>query len=370
MQRTGDLTMFNTPRRWFNLRPVLTVLLAGGVTLSVSAAPVSVPTIVAQAGNSAASQRMEGAVEPIRQATVSAQTPGTVMSFTVKAGDVVRAGQVLAQVDARQAQAGLAQSDASLAQAQALEHNAKLQLDRAKELTAKGFVSGSALDSAQSQWRAAQAGLHAAQAGQQQAALQRGFTQVTAPFDAVVLATHANVGDMAAPGRPLITVYAPGALRVVVQVPTSQSDAARTARRITITAHGAPSQGTFTPIKSTLLPVTDVVAQTVEWRLDLPAQANQAWRPGQSVSVQFEGQASAAPQASTALRLPASAVLRRGELTAVYVVRQGQFSLQAVRVRSSAPSDQVEVLTGLQQGDAVAVDAIRAGLAGAQPKAQ
>lgn len=349
------------------LRPVAAFMMAAGLTWSSTAATIVVPTTVVQPGVSAGTHQIEGTVEPIRQATVAAQTPGTVLSFTVKAGDVVRAGQVLAQVDARQAQASLAQSDASMAQAQALAHNARLQLDRTRELSAKGFVSGAALDSAQAQWQAAQAGLQAAQAGRQQAALQRGFTQVTAPFDGVVLATHVNVGDLAAPGRPLLTVYTPGALRVVVQVPASQAEAARTARRISLTsANGTDS---ITPIKSTLLPVTDMVAQTVEWRLDLPAQVQAVWRPGQSVNVQFDGNAAtAAPQGGHSLRLPASAILRRGELTGVYVVRQGQFTLQAVRTRSAAQNAEVEVLTGLKAGDTVALDAVRAGLAGAQAK--
>ncbi|HEX5372894.1 MAG TPA: efflux RND transporter periplasmic adaptor subunit [Aquabacterium sp.] len=349
------------------VRPVTALMLAGSLALSATAAAIVVPTIVVQPGVSAGTHQIEGTVEPIRQATVAAQTPGTLLSFTVKAGDSVRAGQVLAQVDARQAQASLAQSDASMAQAQALAHNARLQLDRTRELSAKGFVSSAALDSAQAQWRAAQAGLQAAQAGQQQAALQRGFTQVTAPFDGIVLATHVNVGDLAAPGRALLTVYAPGALRVVVQVPASQADAARTARRISVrTTHGTDS---ITPIKSTLLPVTDMVAQTVEWRLDLPPQVQAAWRPGQSVQVQFDGDTTASsPPGGHSLRLPASAILRRGELTGVYVVRQGQFTLQAVRTRSAAQNAEVEVLTGLKAGDTVALDAVRAGLAGAQAK--
>ncbi|HET6788476.1 MAG TPA: efflux RND transporter periplasmic adaptor subunit, partial [Aquabacterium sp.] len=103
--------------------------------------------------------------------------------------------------------------------------------------------------------------------------------------------------------------------------------------------------------------------------LDLPAQVQATWRPGQSVNVQFDGDAATAtPQGGHSLRLPASAILRRGELTGVYVVRQGQFTLQAVRTRSAAQNAEVEVLTGLKAGDTVALDAVRAGLAGAQAK--
>jgi hypothetical protein len=105
------------------------------------------------------------------------------------------------------------------------------------------------------------------------------------------------------------------------------------------------------------------VAQTVEWRLDLSPQAAHGLLPGQPIAVRF---ASAQPAAGAArLLIPASAVLRRGELTAVYVASDRGFSLRAVRLGADRAGAGMEVLAGLKEGERIALDPVKAGLAGA-----
>ena len=111
------------------------------------------------------------------------------------------------------------------------------------------------------------------------------------------------------------------------------------------------------------MPTADPVSQTIEWRLELPADAAKTLLPGQQVRVRFAG-----GQASRRV-VPGAAILRRGELTAVYVVAGKGFSLKAVRLGADHGVDGVEVLAGLQDSDRVALDPIKAGLAGAQPLA-
>ena len=188
------------------------------------------------------------------------------------------------------------------------------------------------------------------------------------PFDGQVLSTHIEMGDLAAPGRPILTLYAPRPMRAVVQVPASQADQVRTAQRIEV---ALPTPGGATtwlrPTQVVALPGADPVSQTVEWRLDLP---DTAARPGQNVRVRFaDMRADAlAPAAAAQLTVPASAVLRRGELTAVYVVRGGRFMQQAVRTSTPATSPgPVTLLSGVRPGDTIAADALKAGLANATP---
>ena len=90
-------------------------------------------------------------------------------------------------------------------------------------------------------------------------------------------------------------------------------------------------------------------------------------RPGQTVQVRF-ADASTSPAANQpgTLTVPEAAVLRRGELTAVYVAQAQQFMLRAVRPGASQ-GGRTEVLAGLKAGERIAIDAIKAGLAGAQP---
>jgi RND family efflux transporter MFP subunit len=252
-----------------------------------------------------------------------------------------------------------------VAQAQAELRNAQANFDRTRDLLAKGFISAAAMDAADSQLKSAQAGRDQANAAQKQSGLTQGFTRVTAPFDALVWQTSAEVGDLAFPGKALLTLYAPLPLRVVVQIPVSRSAQLRQDAAIEFAVPGKNGEAQWIrPSQVTRLPTADAVAQTVEWRLELPASAASSVLPGQPIRVRF-----AAGQTQR-LVIPNSAVLRRGELTAVYVVSGKGFALKAIRIGSDHPGQGVEVLAGLTDSDQVALDPIRAGLAGAQPIAR
>jgi len=317
-----------------------------------------VPTVATLSSAVGIGMELDGTLQAVRQSTVAAQTSGNVVQLLVRAGDAVRAGQVLARIDERDAQAGLASSEAALARAQAELANARAHHERSRQLRAQGFISQAALDVAEAQFRAAQAGQQQAQAGRSQAALARSFANVVAPYDGLVLATHVEAGDLAAPGRALVTVYAPQPMRAVAYVPASQQAHARQAQRVQVRL---PSGQWVAPSASTALPGADPVSQTVEFRLDLPAAAVAGAVPGQSVRVRFAG------GSAKRLTLPAAAILRRGELTGVYVVREQRFVLQAVRVGAEHGEAGVELLAGLKPGERVALDPVRAGLAGARP---
>ena len=324
--------------------------------------PVSVHTV--EQRSVGVGFELDGLIQPVKQSTVSAQTAGRVVSLLVKAGDVVRAGQLLATIDEREALVGAQRSQAQLAQAQADWRVAQANVARNRDLQAKGFVSQAALDVAESQLQGAQAGRDQAQAGVQQAVLARGYSRVLAPYDGRVLNTEAQVGDLAVPGKPLLTVYAPLPLRVIVQVPGSRSQRIGPTDQIEVRLAGQSGQGNWVqPTARTALPSADPVAQTVEWRLDLSTQVAQGLVPGQQIAVRF---ISAQPATGAArVLIPAAAVLRRGELTAVYVASERGFLLRAVRLGAEHAGSGVEVLAGLRAGERIALDPVRAGLAGA-----
>jgi len=353
----------------------MAALVIGLLQLHVHAAEptaeVSVRVVPVSTTAAGSTTVLTGRIEAVRQAVVAAQTGGNVLALEVEAGDRVRAGQTLVRIDPRQAKAALSSAEGAVAQARAQAANAKQAYDRTVSLRNQGFVSASALDSARAQHDAAQAALKAANGQRQQAELARGYTRVVAPFDGVVQATQVQVGDLAGAGSPVATVYAPGRMRAVVSLTARDAAAAQgpdkspSAARIHITlADGQQVQ----PISVTPLPVTDPVAQTVTWRLELPESAGTALLPGQSVRVQIDGSSAGVGQGTAPLSVPAAAVLRRGELTAVYLPRDGGFALRTVRVGPASADGQVPVLAGLQPDDHVAVDAVRAGLAGARPQ--
>jgi RND family efflux transporter MFP subunit len=338
-------------------------LLMSGLAFSASAQSVpQVEVVAVQSRLVGNGFEMDGVVQPVRQSTVSAQASGRIVNLAVSAGDAVRAGQLLATIDDRETQTGVQRSQALTAQAQAELRNAQTNFNRTRDLLSKGFISAAAMDTADSQLKSAQAARDQAAAGEKQSGLSQGFTRVTAPFDAYVLQTLSDAGDLAFPGKPLLTLYAPAPLRVVVQVPVSRSAQlqASTVVEVQVRAQDGSLQW-VRPGQASHLPSADAVSQTVEWRLELLAATAARLVPGQQVRVRF-----AAGQAQRMV-IPQVAVLRRGELTAVYVAGASGFALKAIRLGIEHGAQGVEVLAGLMESDRVALDPVRAGLTGAQP---
>ncbi|HMN93075.1 MAG TPA: efflux RND transporter periplasmic adaptor subunit [Hydrogenophaga sp.] len=367
----SDQRLFPARRRLAAALGLGTLVAATWLTLpparaQAPAAGPEVPVLALGERAVGAGLQIDGSLQAVRQTVLSAQASGRIASLSVKAGDRVKAGQVLAVIDDRATQAGVAQAQAGVAQAEANLANARAAFERTQALRAQGFVAQAALDGAQAQFRAAEAGAAAARAGQTQASVAQGFTRLTAPYDGWVLATHAEAGSLAMPGSPVLTVYAPQPIRAVVFVPASQQSLASQAQRVEVRL---PDGRWVQPVARTALPAADPVSQTVEWRLDLSAADGANQVPGRQVQVRFVG------GEAQRLVVPASALLRRGELTAVYVATpradgaQG-FGLRAVRTGASHGEAGVEVLSGLKAGDRVALDPVRAGIAGARPAAQ
>jgi RND family efflux transporter MFP subunit len=359
----------------FTLALLASGLMAAGAAhaADTKVAPVGpqVPVVALGAQSVGAGAVFDGSLQAVRQSVLSAQASGRIATLSVKAGDRVKAGQVLAVIDDRATQAGVAQAQAGVAQAQANFANAKAAYERTRELRAQGFIAQAALDTALAQYRAAEAGATAARAGQTQASVAQGFTRLTAPWDGWVLATHAEAGALAMPGAPILTVYAPQPIRAVVHVPASMQSLAQSATRIEVQLPGTDRW--VTPASKSSVPAADPVSQTVEWRLNLGEADGANQVPGRQTKVRFVG--GSAQGDSQRLVVPSTALLRRGELTGVYVVTakgEGQaegFALRAVRT-GATHGEGVEVLAGLKAGDRVALDPVRAGLSGAQPAAE
>ncbi|MEN9384170.1 MAG: hypothetical protein RL323_1313, partial [Pseudomonadota bacterium] len=145
---------------------------------ALHAAGPAVPVMQVSAQATPADMTLEGTLEAVKQSTLSAQANGRIVQLLVKAGDAVRAGQVLAVVDDRETQAGMERSQAGLSQAQAELRNAEANAKRTRELRGQGFLSQAALDMAETQLQGAQAGAQQAAAGQTLSKLAQGHTRL------------------------------------------------------------------------------------------------------------------------------------------------------------------------------------------------
>lgn len=300
----------------------------------------------------------EGVVEAVRQATVAAQGEGRVTLLAVKAGDRVQAGQVLARIDARVAEQGVAATLSQVAQAEANLANAKRHYERQRDLAAQKFVSAAAVDQAEAGYKAARAQVAALQAAAGQAVTQRSFATITAPFAGVVAATHLEAGDLATPGRPVVTVFDPTELRVTATLP--QAMLARWQREHAVAVELPAVARAVNAARAIIVPVADAKTHTVRVRLDLPAVAGLL--PGQFARAQF-------PTGMVrAVAIPPTALLKRGELTAVYVLGPGgRWLLRQVRPGETLIDPQtgpvIEILAGLVPGERIAAEPVAAGVA-------
>jgi membrane fusion protein, multidrug efflux system len=333
-----------------------------GLALAADAPPLKV-VAVQVAGASQAESSVDAVVEAVRQTTLSAQVAGAVVALHVKAGDRVKAGQALLRIDARAAQQNVVGSSAQVEAAQANLAVATKELERQKQLLQKQYISQAAFDRAQAQWDAAKAQVKALQAQTQAAQTQSDFFVVNAPYAGVVSDVPVTLGDMAMPGRALVTLHDPSALRVTASVP--QALLATVNAQPKAVRYELPGVAGYTtpqvPQQVQVLPAVDPVTHTGQIRLSLPAGTEglvpglfaRVWLPGAST-----GQAGVAR-----LFLPSTAVVRRAEMTGVYVVNaQGKPSLRQVRLGQSQ-GDRVEILSGLRQDDQVAAEPASVGAA-------
>lgn len=320
----------------------------------------AVPTVKIEPQLRARSHASEATIEAVRQATVAAQVQGRVLEARADAGARVRQGDVLMRIDTREADQAVAAAAANVAAAQARLVDARAALERTRSLRARNFVSAAALDQAQAAFDAARAQHAAAEAGRAQADASRGFATVTSPLTGVVAQRLTEPGEMAQPGRPLMLIYEPGALRAVADVP--QQQLASLGRGALQAKVEFPESGRWLDAASvTVLPAADPRTHTARVRVVLPADAAGVV-PGMAARVHFV--VGSAPR----LTVPAAAVLRRGELTGVYVADgKGGFSLRQLRVGSTLDDASVEVLAGLSGGETIALDPVRAGLVRRKP---
>jgi RND family efflux transporter MFP subunit len=191
-------------------------------------------------------------------------------------------------------------------------------------------------------------------AGAGQVATERSFATIVAPYSGVVSARHVELGEMAAPGKPLLTGFDPATLRVVANVPETQVGAIQAIGKARVEV---PSVGKWVDVKQlTIVPSTDPRTHTTRIRLELPADARGVY-PGAYARAHFVvGKA-------TRLLVPREAVIRRGEVTGVYVLDwQGAPQLRQVRLGAAGDERYVEVLAGLKAGERVALEPVKAGM--------
>lgn len=284
---------------------------------------------------------VEATVEAVTQSTLTAQISGRVLDMRVDAGQSVKKGELLMRIDAREAGEAVAGASAQYV-------NAKANYERLQNLRKQGFISAAALDKAKADFQAAQA-------TKGQAGVSLGYANVTAPISGVVAQRLIEQGETAAPGRPLLTLYDPDGLRVTASIPQYQLPQVRNVKEARVEF---PELGKWILAPNvSLLPTADAATHVSQVRVGLPANLEHVI-PGMFARVHFViGRAER-------MTVPSGAVVRRGEVAAVYVQNaQGALSLRQLRLGEPLAGDEIEVLAGLANGERVVLDPVKAAIA-------
>lgn len=275
-------------------------------------------------------EEVVGSVRTRIRSVIEAKVSGRISEMPIILGQKVKAGELLAKIDAREIQARLEQAEAHREQA-------SRDLDRARTLAQKQVSSKQELDAAEARSRVAEAALS-------EARTMMGYANVTAPFDGVISRRLAEVGDLAAPGRPLLEIEDRGELRFEADVPEALIGMVNARDRLEVTI--PTIRKTFNAVVAEVSPTAEAASRTFLVKIDLPASSQ--LRAGQF------GRAAVPVGEAKSIRIPAGAIVKRGQMEIVFVNDQGTARLRLVKTGKTF-SDGVEILAGLSDGDVVIV---------------
>jgi RND family efflux transporter MFP subunit len=283
-----------------------------------------------------------GTVRARTVAEIAPKIAARVVEITVKAGDAVKAGQVLAKLDQRELQSRLGQARSALAAAQAQAARAAADARRTQNLFDKEAATQQSLEAAQAAARTASAQVAEARSAIGEAESLFGETALRAPFDGVVVKRRLEPGDMALPGSPVLVLQSAQRLRVEAAIP--ESCARSIQKGETLRARIAEQE--YVATVEEIAPAADPQTRTVLVKAGIQDQGSA--QPGA-----FAWIAQACGQRH-ALLIPASAVSRAGQLESVRLIVDGRALLRHVRT-GKLHDGLMEILSGLKAGDVVLV---------------
>lgn len=327
------------------LLPILFLAACGKHEPSHTAAPdlpaVAVQVHAAKLQPHVATEEVVGTVRSKLRAMVEAKISGRVLEYTATPGAMVKAGDLLARLENQEIQAKVDQAKAMLDQAER-------DFARQKQLIASNATTRQDFDAADARVKVATAGVNEAET-------MFGYAKVTAPFDGVITRKLADVGDLAMPGKPLLEIEAPTALRFEADLPEAILDRITMGAKmqVKVASVSAPLEATV----SEIAPVADPVSRTFQVKLDLPRA--DGLRTGQF------GRVSVPVAEVKLLMVPKASVIKRGQMELVFVAKDGKAALRLVKT-GRALNGSIEVLSGLEEGEQVVISDV-AKLADGQP---
>ena len=283
-----------------------------------------------------------GTVQAEHIAAVTSRAVANIVEMRVSAGQQVASGDTLVVLDDRDLQHRVEQAQDAVRGAEATLAQAQSDYKRDKPLFDQQVISPYDFEHTQTNLKTAEANLHRLQQAEQEAKVNLSFAVIRSPFTGVVVDKLANIGDLAAPGKPLFTMYEQGRLWLEANVPEDMLAGIHIGelRTLRIDARGRDLRGRVVEI----VPSSDPSTRTVVVRVHLED-------PREIVPGMF-GRLLIPSAPEQVLTVSASAVTRAGQLTMVDVVDQNRVQRRTVQL-GRAIGGRFEVLSGLAAGETV-----------------
>jgi RND family efflux transporter MFP subunit len=278
-----------------------------------------------------ATENVVGTVRPKLQSAIEAKVSGQIDKMLVLPGQQVKAGDILVQLSVGELQAKLDEALASKKQAET-------DLQRYSTLIQQRVVSQQDFDTVQTRARIARAAVIEAQTNV-------AYATITAPFSGVITRKLADVGDLAAPGKPLVELEDTKSLRLEADVPEAIIGRVRMGAKFMVRIEAQPNE--MEGVVSEIAPAGDPNSRTFLVKLDLP-QSDEL-RAGQF------GRVAIPVGEIEVLRAPVCAVILRGEMELVFVVANKHAQLRLVKTGKQV-GDEIELVSGVDPGERVVVE--------------
>lgn len=306
-----------------------------------------------QTGDVVERVELNGELEGVQEVHVFAEVAERVRGVSVREGEAVRAGDVLATLHGDIHSEALRQSEAALEAAMASRDGTLDNLRRTRALAEAGAVSAAQLESLEAQARAAEAQVRQARAAVGQAAAQGSKVVITSPIDGVVAGLQIRTGDMVSPGAPLLTVVRSDELLARLRVPEREFLHVEEGMPVRVAPLGRPERVVEGEV-SMRSPMVDRMTRTgvVEARLENP---DGLILPGSAIRARIE-----LNRRPGVILVPAEAILFTAETrqtghAQAFVGEDERALRRDVRI-GVRQADELEIVEGLSEGEQLVIE--------------
>ena len=284
-----------------------------------------------------------GVIHPDSKSIISSKIVALVTELPVQAGQRVKKGQLLVRLDDRDLKTRLGQAEEALRRAKVTRDIAQSDYNRDKALVEKKVIPPVEFDHTRLRRDTAVADVARLKQAVQEARVALTYAVINSPYDGVVIDKDAEVGDLAAPGRPLLTMYEQKNLLFEATIPEEYSSKVRLHARYRFRIPAL--QRRMTGRVKELIPSADPASRTTLARLTIPDTRGLV--PG------MFGRMEIPVGVTEHILIPATAVIRMGQITMVDVIRDGLLHRRSIQVGRRFDG-KIEVLSGLVPGERIA----------------